>query len=351
MSARKRTGKTSQNGQEKKEGSVPFCVQNSTHRQSYHPISVTDWNMNNTLMNSNNHVDEQSLSNCQSGPVFRGLIQMIGNQLQREQSCYCIKYEFDASLLQETQRMLQLRRRRRRRKVESSSYSSPQQSDNQTPSCQPWSTDVTTAAQAVQTTSSFFELLQRQGHRFVCFFVVQYANARCHSQHSLYIRKLLSLEYQDIVTTVVIMVGRPEQDVNLVENETDSLFPSAAEECSSNLDVERGSTSNWRQNGICGDWDLFCLGTGFALLPNNNNSTSLILSMLWLILPQGARSAAIVRSWPWYPIVTIHRGYYRPGNKGNPGCPAVRLFWLWQHVKYQHVWFNEYNNIIWVICL
>jgi hypothetical protein len=95
----------------------------------------------------------------------------------------------------------------------------------------------------------------------------------------------LALEYQDFVTTFVIMVGRPAKDKNKMvqPQEIDTLLQSTMEERNKNMDVEHASTWNGKQSDLDDNddvWDLYCLGTGFALLPNNNSNTSLLLSML-----------------------------------------------------------------------
>jgi hypothetical protein len=197
---------------------------------------------------------------------------MVGNHLQQHSSL-CRTYEFDASLLQQTQRTMQVRRRRRLRNLAREPY---------TP--QPDNSSVTSAAQGRPTIIPFFELIQHQGHRFVCFFVVQYTNAIHYSHHSLSIRKLLALDYGDFVTTVVIMVGRSAETEDGVDPETDSLLQIATEERNSSRDLEHASAPNFRQSELRSNgylWDLFCLGTGFSLLPDDN--TSFLLSILNVI--------------------------------------------------------------------
>lgn len=218
--------------------------------------------------------DENALIGCPP----RGVIRMIGSHLERQQA-NCLEYEFDAALFQETQRILQLRRRRRRRTV---TRGRQQRGDDTAPA---QARPVTSSSPS----SSFFDVVvQRQGHRFVCFLVVmQYdTNALCHSQHSLSIRKLLALDYQGYVTTIVIMVGRRQlqaEEEDRTAQETDTLLQREDGNVDQNtLDVESGAAESTDSRALGDDdnvnTDLFCHGTGFALLAIND--TSLLLSML-----------------------------------------------------------------------
>jgi hypothetical protein len=189
----------------------------------------------------------------------RGVIQILANHFQ-QQNATLVNYEFDASLFQETQRTLLLRRRRKR----TFSRRRPSNQDAGTSE----STDFLYQATPQERPLSFFDVLQQRDHRFVCFLVVQYAaNALCHSQHSLAIRKLLALAYQDLLTTVVIMVGRPAQGQ---AQETSALLTRSGD----SLDEEGGA------GGISDvlDDNIFCHGTGFSLLCMDH--TSVLLSML-----------------------------------------------------------------------
>ncbi|KAG7359738.1 hypothetical protein IV203_034836 [Nitzschia inconspicua] len=203
--------------------------------------------------------------NCTVDRVpLRGVIRMINNHLQ-QQHAKAIEYQFDALLLQETQRSMQLRRKRRpgRRQC---------QGDNPDPETISATGEVEASIQPWP--SSFVDVMQGQGHRFVCFLVVQYSHGLHHSKNTLSIRKLLALEYHELVTTVVVMVGQPRAPTADTRTETTSLLQTNCQGDKDDDIVGIATTNQINNDG----GNVFCNGTGFALLSLHN--TSILLSML-----------------------------------------------------------------------
>jgi len=177
--------------------------------------------------------DEEGTPLIMTGPTqvsrLKGLLKMISSQCSKNNNNNLRSYDYDFMTLIESQSILKKKRKRTRRNRSHS---------------------PATTIPYYQRRS--FDDMATQ-HRYVCFFVIQGNTSNFYSNHTLSLRRRLSQEYHDVMTTFLVSLD-------------------------SGSSLGRGGDEDDDEENTNETVDNFCQGTGFCYLPERK--IPLLRSML-----------------------------------------------------------------------